>query len=263
MRIRRTNLNGIHAGLVAAALLALSLAAQPALALAFEKALPDSRIFYAVKANPAPEVVAALVAEGSGFDVASTGEIDLCLEQGADPADLSYGNPIKKAADIAYAHARGVRRFTFDSDGDLENLAAHAPGSRVACRFLVDAPASGTPFGAKFGCAPAMAVRLLARAAELGLAVDGACFHVGSQHRDPAAWVAGIAQAAGIARELAARGVPTPVSTWAAGSPPATPSPPRRWPSTPRRSARPSPSTSPRRRSWSSSPAGRSWPRRG
>ncbi|EWC58917.1 Ornithine decarboxylase [Actinokineospora spheciospongiae] len=195
---------------------------------ALRAALPEAGVLYAVKANPAPEVVAALVAEGSGFDVASTGEIDLCLDRGADPADLSYGNPIKKAADIAYAHARGVRRFTFDSDGDLENLAAHAPGSRVACRFLVDAPASGTPFGAKFGCAPAMAVRLLARAAELGLVVDGACFHVGSQHRDPAAWVAGIAQAAGIARELAARGVPTPVLNLGGGFPTgyAEPAPP-------------------------------------
>ncbi|WP_328618792.1 type III PLP-dependent enzyme [Actinokineospora pegani] len=158
--------------------------------------LPGADVLYAVKANPAPEVVAALVAEGSGFDVASTGEVELCLAQGADPSSLSYGNPIKKASDIARAHAAGVRRFTFDSDGDLENLAEHAPGARVACRFLVDAPASGTPFGAKFGCAPEMAARLLRRAAGLGLSVDGAAFHVGSQHTDPAAWVAGIRQAA-------------------------------------------------------------------
>nr|WP_281170492.1 type III PLP-dependent enzyme [Actinokineospora enzanensis] len=176
---------------------------------AMRAALPEAAIFYAVKANPAPEVVRALAAEGSAFDVASTGEIDLCLAQGAAPESLSYGNPIKKAADIAYAHARGVRRFTFDAEGDLENLAEHAPGSRVWCRFLVDAPQSGTPFGKKFGCAPAMARRLLIRAHELGLAVDGACFHVGSQHTDPAAWVAGIAEAGAIARDLATVGVPT------------------------------------------------------
>ncbi|WP_285503380.1 type III PLP-dependent enzyme [Actinokineospora sp. NBRC 105648] len=176
---------------------------------ALRAALPEAAIFYAVKANPAPEVVAALVAEGSSFDVASTGEVDLCLAQGASPESLSYGNPIKKAADIAHAHARGVRRFTFDSDGDLANLAEHAPGSQVWCRFLVDAPDSGTPFGRKFGCSPRMALRLLARAADLGLDVRGACFHVGSQHTDPAAWTAGIAQAAWISRGLAEAGVRT------------------------------------------------------
>ncbi|PPK61592.1 type III PLP-dependent enzyme [Actinokineospora auranticolor] len=176
---------------------------------AMRAALPEATIFYAVKANPAPEVVAALAAEGSSFDVASTGEIDLCLAQGADPESLSYGNPIKKAADIAYAYRRGVRRYTFDSDGDLANLAEHAPGSRVWCRFLVDAPQSGTPFGKKFGCAPEMALRLLARAADLGLVVDGACFHVGSQHTDAAAWTSGIAEAGRIARGLAEAGVAT------------------------------------------------------
>jgi ornithine decarboxylase len=174
---------------------------------ALREELPEAAVFYAVKANPAPEVVSALAEAGSAFDVASVGEIDMCLAQGVAPESLSYGNPIKKARDIAHAHARGVRRFTFDSDDDLDKLAANAPGAMVWCRFLVDAEQSGTPFGKKFGCDPAMAARLLVRAAELGMDVRGACFHVGSQHTDPAAWVAGIAQAAEIGRATAAAGV--------------------------------------------------------
>ncbi|MGH3860473.1 type III PLP-dependent enzyme [Actinokineospora sp.] len=195
---------------------------------ALRAALPEAAVFYAVKANPAPEVVRALVAEGSSFDVASTGEIDLCLAQGAAPESLSYGNPIKKAADIAYAYGLGVRRFTFDSEGDLENLAVLAPGARVSCRFIVDAPQSGTPFGRKFGCDTDMAIRLLARAADLGLSADGACFHVGSQHTDPAAWVSGIAEAARIARALDECGVPTRALNIGGGFPTgyATPAPP-------------------------------------
>ena len=35
---------------------------------AFAKALPDTRVFYAVKANPAPEVLALLAKLGSCFD---------------------------------------------------------------------------------------------------------------------------------------------------------------------------------------------------
>ena len=39
--------------------------------LAFAKALPDTKVFYAVKANPAPEVLSLLAALGSSFDAAS------------------------------------------------------------------------------------------------------------------------------------------------------------------------------------------------
>jgi len=39
---------------------------------AFAKALPDTRVFYAVKANPAPEVLSLLAKLGSCFDTASS-----------------------------------------------------------------------------------------------------------------------------------------------------------------------------------------------
>ena len=48
-----------------------------------------------------------------------------------DPSHLSYGNTAKKAGDIAYATSVGVRRFSFDSDGELDKLTVHAPGSTV------------------------------------------------------------------------------------------------------------------------------------
>jgi ornithine decarboxylase len=174
--------------------------------LAVRDALPEAAVYYAVKANPAPEVVALLAGLGAGFDVASPGEIELCLAAGAAPERLSYGNTIKKAADVEHAYRSGVRRFGFDADDDLENLGRLAPGSVVACRFLVDAPASGTPFGRKFGCAPRDAVRLLERAAELGLR-PALCFHVGSQQCDPAAWAAGVEQAAAITEALSTKGI--------------------------------------------------------
>src|SRR5437588_12218510 len=70
---------------------------------AFAKALPDTRVFYAVKANPAPEVLALLASLGSCFDIASVSEIDLVLAAGATPYRIYNGNTIKKAREAIRA----------------------------------------------------------------------------------------------------------------------------------------------------------------
>lgn len=171
----------------------------------FADELPHSLFFYAVKANPEPAVLRAVLAAGGGFDVASPAEITACLAEGAKPEQLSYGNPIKKPRDIAFAFAHGVRSFTTDTGSDLDQLARHAPGAAITVRMVVDGPASATPFGRKFGCAPDDAVGLLRRAAQLGLEPAGAGFHVGSQQPDPSAWDAGIAAVAKIHAEFPLR----------------------------------------------------------
>src|SRR5262249_43910754 len=53
--------------------------------------LPLARVFYAVKANPAPQIVAMLERKGANFDVASRGEIELCLANGIAADRLSFG----------------------------------------------------------------------------------------------------------------------------------------------------------------------------
>ncbi|MBF6070876.1 type III PLP-dependent enzyme [Nocardia farcinica] len=172
------------------------------------RGLRGTRIRYAVKASPVPELIRLLDTEGAEFDVASIGEIDLCRAQGVAPHKLCYGNTVKKAADIARAHAVGVRRFAFDTEDDLLRIAEHAPGAQVECRFLASAPQSRTPFGTKFGCAPQEAARLLVRARDLGLEVAGPYFHVGSQQLDPDAWRIGIEQAGHIANALSDKEIP-------------------------------------------------------
>ncbi|WP_369690216.1 type III PLP-dependent enzyme [Nocardia sienata] len=167
-----------------------------------------ARIRFAVKASPVPEIVRVLETEGAEFDVASIGEIRMCRELGVDDERLYYGNPIKKAADIAAAHELGVRRFAFDTEDDLSRIAEYAPGAQVECRFLAAVPESRTPFGTKFGCSPDEVTRLLVRALDLDLTVAGPYFHVGSQQLDPAAWRIGIEQAADIVKSLAGEGVP-------------------------------------------------------
>ncbi|HSR72898.1 MAG TPA: alanine racemase, partial [Kiloniellales bacterium] len=173
----------------------------------FRRALPDARIFYAVKANPAPEILALLAELGACFDTASVREIELVLAAGAGPERISYGNTIKKEADIARAHALGVRLFAFDSDAELDKLARAAPGASVFCRILTSGEGADWPLSRKFGCAPAMAERLLLRARVLGLDAMGISFHVGSQQANPEAWNEALASAALLFRRLSDQGV--------------------------------------------------------
>jgi ornithine decarboxylase len=182
-------------------------------------ALAEASVYYAVKANPEPEVVTLLAREGANFDVASPAEIDLCLRCGVAPASISYGNTIKKAADIAYAHRLGVRRFAFDSLGELEKLARAAPGAAVVCRLLTAGQGADWPLSDKFGCAPDMAADLLVVAADLGLDPCGVSFHVGSQQRDPAQWDADIARAAAVWRAVGDEGVTLRVLNLGGGFP--------------------------------------------
>src|SRR5262249_38140054 len=128
---------------------------------AFAKALPDTRVFYAVKANPAPEVLTLLAKIGSCFDTASIPEIEMVLAAGATPDRISYGNTIKEGRDNARAFALGVRLYGGDCEAEVEKIAPAAPGSRVFCRILTDCVGAEWPLSRKFGCEPAMAVDVL------------------------------------------------------------------------------------------------------
>src|ERR1700674_3852687 len=136
---------------------------------AFAHALPDSRFFYAVKANPAPELLALLVSLGSCFDTASVAEIEMVLAAGATAERISFGNTIKKERDIARAYALGVRLFAVDCKAEVEKIACAAPGAKVFCRFLFGCAGAEWPLSRKFGCDPEMAVEVLDHAQKLGL----------------------------------------------------------------------------------------------
>jgi ornithine decarboxylase len=174
---------------------------------AFASALPDARVFYAVKANPSPEVLRLLTSLGSCFDTASIAEIERVLAAGATPERVSYGNTIKKERDIARAFALGVRLFAVDCKAEVEKVARAAPGARVFCRFLFDCAGAEWPLSRKFGCDLQMAVDVLEHAHRLGLEAHGVSFHVGSQQRRTQAWDQALRSAATIFRACAERGI--------------------------------------------------------
>jgi ornithine decarboxylase len=174
---------------------------------AFSRAMPDTRVFYAVKANPAPEILKLLAAMGSSFDTASVAEIDMALAAGATPERISFGNTIKKERDIAAAQARGVSLFAVDCVAEVEKIARAAPGAKVFCRILTDGEGAEWPLSRKFGCEPAMAVDVLTAAHGLGVKAYGISFHVGSQQTRLEAWDSALAEAKAVFDAMQAKGV--------------------------------------------------------
>jgi len=174
---------------------------------AFARALPDTRVFYAVKANPEPKVLQLLADLGSCFDTASVVEIRQVLATGATADRISFGNTIKKERDIETARKLGVDLFAVDCVEEVEKIARAAPGARVFARILCDGAGAEWPLSRKFGCVPDMAVDVLEHAHRLGLVAYGVSFHVGSQQRDPSMWDGALASAARVFRALAERGI--------------------------------------------------------
>ncbi|MBI3795032.1 MAG: type III PLP-dependent enzyme [Nitrospinae bacterium] len=147
----------------------------------FKKRLPFVTPFYAIKANPNPEIIKTFVKLGSGFDVASGTEMEWVLRAGASPQSIIFANTIKSEKDLKFAHSKGINLMTFDNEAELYKIAKFCPKARVVLRIKVANVGSVVQLSLKFGADPEQAVFLLKKARGLGLSPEGLSFHVGSQ----------------------------------------------------------------------------------
>lgn len=154
------------------------------------EALPFVEFHYAVKALSHSAVIAALVDEGCGFDVA-TGE-ELALLDGVERDRIIHTHPIKKPSEIAEAIAAGVRTFVIDNDVELDKFVGSPDDVRLLIRLAYRSPHAKSDLSSKFGVGPFEAEHLVARALERGIRIGGFSFHVGSQLDDPARFAAAI-----------------------------------------------------------------------
>ena len=153
-----------------------------------QNSFPKSKIYYAVKANSAPEIINCLKNRGSYFDVSSKKEIEICLKQSINPSFLSYGNTIKKEKDIIWAYKKGIRLFAFDSIEELNKICRSVENSKVFCRLQVPNQGANWPLSKKFGCSADMAKELMIYAKKNGVIPAGLSFHVGSQQTNIERW---------------------------------------------------------------------------
>jgi ornithine decarboxylase len=148
---------------------------------ALKAGLGRADIHYAVKANPAREIIERW-STSARISTPPRAARSSFASLGARPETISFGNTVKRASDIAFAHAAGITLFAADAEEELEKIAAHAPGAQVYIRLIVEASGADWPLTRKFGCARDKACAHGPRP-RLGLAPVGLSFHVGSQTR--------------------------------------------------------------------------------
>ncbi len=156
----------------------------------FTAAFPG-RILYAVKCNPDPRVLRALIDGGlHSFDCASVGEIRLVKSLKPD-ATIYFMHPIKSREAIREAYfTHGIRTFVLDSADELEKIVAETKRAKdltLFVRMAVPKQKVNTDFSAKFGANPMLTGELL-RAASACAAKVGLSFHVGTHCLDTGAY---------------------------------------------------------------------------
>jgi len=181
----------------------------------FKKHLPKVQAYYAVKANPAPEIIRTLYQAGASFDVASLPEFMLVYENikhlpAKEQQDfiwdkIVYANPIKPTETL-----RALDQYkplvTYDNLEELRKIRQHAPQAGLMLRLRVPNTGSMVELSSKFGCDPGEAVDLLEEAFRVGLVVEGLSFHVGSQCTNFLNFVQAVSMAAAVIQEARGRG---------------------------------------------------------
>jgi ornithine decarboxylase len=181
----------------------------------FKKHLPKVQCYFAVKANPAPEIVRTLYKTGASFDVASLPEFMLVYDniKRLPPKQqqdfiwdkIIYANPTKpKETLLALDQYKPL--VTYDNLNELKKIRQFAPHAGVVLRLRVDNTGSQCELSSKFGCATGEAVDLIKAAFAMGLVVEGLSFHVGSQCTNFQNFVQALNAAAAVMRESKSRG---------------------------------------------------------
>jgi len=181
----------------------------------FNRWLPRVQPYFAVKANPDPEIIRTMYQAGASFDVASWPEFQLVHENIKDlPAQerqdfiwdkIIYSHPIK-ANETLQLLDQYKPLVTYDNYEEIKKVKRFAPHVGMLLRLRVPNTGAMVELSSKFGAEPGEAVDLIAAAEEAGLTVEGLSFHVGSQTTNFQNFVQALNMASGIFKEARLRG---------------------------------------------------------
>lgn len=188
-------------------LLVLSLKQIEANYMCLKTYMPRARVFYAIKANPHPDILKTMIKLGSSFDVASDGEIRTLHDMGVEGERLIYANPVKTTGGLQACRECGVSKMTFDSASEIEKIRTVCPDATVLLRLRIDNSSAHVDLNKKFGAAREHALELMLKAKEAGLDMAGIAFHVGSQTVSSDPYLHGLDIARELFEEAAAAGL--------------------------------------------------------
>jgi ornithine decarboxylase len=181
----------------------------------FRRHLPRIQVYYAMKANPNPEIVRTLFQEGASFDVASMPEFMVVYENIKKmPAKqrqqwiwdkIIYANPTKPTDTLEQLN-QYKPLVTFDNLEEIHKIKQHAPNAGLVLRLKVPNTGAMVELSSKFGASPGEAVDLILAADKVGLTVEGISFHVGSQTTNFENYVQALNLSANVFQEARDRG---------------------------------------------------------
>ncbi len=129
----------------------------------FRQHLPRVQAYFAVKANPDPEIVRTLFQEGGSFDVASMPEFMIVYDNIAKmPArerqdwiwdKIIYANPTKTPQTLAELD-QYKPLVTFDNADEIQKIKEFAPHAGLALRLRVPNTGAMVELSSKFGASP-------------------------------------------------------------------------------------------------------------
>lgn len=182
---------------------------------ALRKHLPRVGLYFAIKANPEPEIIRTLSALNAGYDVASFPEFGSVLKNvpAKEKKDLNafiydriiLANTIKPVETLKKL-ANYNTLMTYDNYEELKKIKKHCPDAGLICRIKVANVGSVVELSSKFGVEPGDAPNLIEKAFQMGLVVEGLSFHVGSQCLNIDNYINALEASAIIFKEVEARG---------------------------------------------------------
>jgi len=150
----------------------------------------EIKLHYAMKANPMPALVCHMGGLVDGMDVASGGELQVALDAGIDPRQISFAGPGKSETEVAQAIAAGIL-LNLESPREVEVAARQSRELRLAARVAVrvnpdfELKSSGMKMGGgpkQFGVDAEQVPALLNDIERQGLQFEGFHIYSGSQN---------------------------------------------------------------------------------
>jgi diaminopimelate decarboxylase len=173
----------------------------------------NSRIFYSLKANPQPEIAGFFHRLGIRPEIASEGELEMCLAGGVPSRDVLVGGVAKSGRYLERVCRQGCYAITIDSVGELERLKS-VPAAAGKARFLLRVnpgiAIGGLDMGgdSQFGIGVEDAIEVARKQDFASHQLIGLHFYFGSQRLKPEPIVKTVSIITDVLRQFRVAGVP-------------------------------------------------------